>query len=166
MFLLLLEYMNKVNNLIFQVIIVWFLEILFLDFFEINNIRPDFLVIVILYWSIKFGRTLGIVSGFFIGLLADLAGTATFFGLSSLTYSVTGYLSGNLKGLFNKVNPFLFTLFWISIIFIQAFIFCVFHNQNLLSMDIKSFYEIFMGTGFYTVSFIIILQMIYPIHKI
>ena len=166
MFLLLLGYMNKVNNLIAQVLIVWILELLFLDFFEINNIRPDFLVIVILYWSIKFGRTLGIISGFLIGLLVDLAGTATFFGLSSLIYSITGYLSGNLKGLFNKVNPFLFTLFWIAIIFIQAFIFCVFHNQNLLEMDIKSFYEIFIGTGFYTISFIIILQIIYPIHKI
>ena len=52
----------KINNLFFQFLCVWLLEILFLDLFSINNIRPDFLVILVLYWSIKFGRTIGIIS--------------------------------------------------------------------------------------------------------
>ncbi len=156
----------KKSNLVIQALVLWTLEVLFLDFFEINNIRPDFLIILILYWSIKYGRTLGIISGFLIGLLADLAGSASFFGLSPLTYSITGYLSGNLKGLFNKINPLIFTLFWILIIFFQSLIFCLFHNQNLLAVDLNLFYRSFLGTSIYTLSFVLTLQFIYPIHKI
>ena len=36
----------KLNNLFFQFLSIWILEILFLDFFSINNIRPDFLVML------------------------------------------------------------------------------------------------------------------------
>ena len=102
--------------------------------FSINNIRPDFLVILVLYWSVKFGRTIGIISGFFGGMVVDFTGTASFFGLSPLIFSITGYLSGNLKGLYNKVNPVFYTLLWILIIFIQAFIFSLIHNQNLINI--------------------------------
>ena len=80
----------KINNLFFQFLCVWLLEILFLDFFSINNIRPDFLVILVLYWSVKFGRTIGIISGFIGGMVVDFTGTASFFGLSPLIFSITG----------------------------------------------------------------------------
>ena len=73
----------KINNLIFQFLCVWLLEILFLDLFSINNIRPDFLVILVLYWSVKFGRTIGIISGFIIGIVVDFTGTASFWIISS-----------------------------------------------------------------------------------
>ena len=111
-------------------------------------------------------QTLGIISGFVIGVLVDLSGAASFFGLSPLIYSITGYLSGNLKGLFNKINPILFVFLWVAIIFIQAFIFCLVHNQYLLAINLSLFYKNWFATGLYTLSFIIVLQIIYPIHKI
>ena len=129
---------------------VWLLEILFLDLFSINNIRPDFLVILVLYWSVKFGRTIGIISGFTIGMVVDFTGTASFFGLSPLIFSITGYLSGNLKGLYNKVNPVFYTLLWILIIFIQAFIFSLIHNQNLLISDLSLFLKGFWNWVIYS----------------
>ena len=156
----------KIKNLLFQFACVWILEILFLDFLSIDNIRPDFLVILILYWSIRFGRTIGIISGFIIGITVDLTGTASFFGLSSLIFSITGYLSGNLKGLYIKVNPIFFTFLWILIIFIQAFIFSLIHNQNLLASDISLFFKRFFGIGFYTLMFTLLIQLLYPIHDV
>tara|TARA_B110000438_G_C15246415_1_gene407885 strand:+ start:47 stop:529 length:483 start_codon:yes stop_codon:yes gene_type:complete len=156
----------EIKYLIIQGLLVWIFELLFIDILQINNVRPDFFIILILYWSIKYGRTLGIISGFFVGLLVDLSGVASFFGLSPLIYSVTGYLSGNLKGLFNKINPILFTFLWVTVIFIQAFIFCLVHNQYLLVIDYSLFYKSWLGTGLYTLSFVIIMQMIYPLHKI
>ena len=42
------------------------------------------------------------------GLIFDLSGSALYFGLSPLIYSTTGYLSGNLKGLYSKINPLFF----------------------------------------------------------
>ena len=145
----------KINKLFLQFLCVWLLEVLFLDLFSINNIRPDFLVILVLYWSIKFGRTIGIISGFIVGIVVDFTGTASFFGLSPLIFSITGYLSGNLKGLYNKVNPLFYTFLWILIIFIQAFIFSLIHNQNLLISDVGLFFKRFLGIGSYTLMFII-----------
>ena len=166
MYLLLLMEFMKINHLVFQVLLVWIIELLFLDALEINNIRPDFFIVLVLYSSIKYGRTLGIISGFLIGVLVDLTGVASFFGLSPLIYSITGYLSGNLKGLFNKINPILFVFLWVAIIFIQAFIFCLVHNQYLLAINLNLFYKNWFATGLYTLSFVIILQVIYPIHRI
>ena len=166
MYLLLLMEIMKINHLIFQSLLIWIIELLLLDILEINNIRPDFFIILVLYWSIKFGRTLGVLSGFVIGILVDLSGVASFFGLSPLIYSITGYLSGNLKGLFNKINPILFTFLWVVIIFIQAFIFCLVHNQFLLAINLSLFYKNWFATGIYTLSFVLVLQIIYPIHKI
>ena len=81
MYLLLLVEFMKINHLVFQGLLVWITELLLLDTLEINNIRPDFFIVLVLYWSIKYGRTLGIVSGFLIGILVDLTGVASFFGL-------------------------------------------------------------------------------------
>ena len=166
MYLLLLMATMKINHLIFQSFLIWIAELLFLDTLEINNVRPDFFIVLVLYWSIKFGRTLGIISGFFIGILVDLTGAASFFGLSPLIYSLTGYLSGNLKGLFNKINPIFFCFLWVAIIFTQAFIFCLVHNQYLLSINLNLFYKSWFATGLYTFAFVLVLQIIYPIHRI
>ena len=166
MYLLLLAEVMKINRLVFEGLLVWFIELLLLDILEINNIRPDFFIVLILYWAIKYGRTLGIISGFLIGVLVDLTGVAAFFGLSPLIYSITGYLSGNLKGLFNKINPILFVFLWVAIIFIQALIFCLVHNQYLLVINLNLFYKNWFATGLYTLSFVLILQVIYPIHRI
>ena len=166
MYLLLPMKTMKISHLLTQSLLVWILEILLLDTLERNNIRPDFFIVLVLYWSVKYGRTLGIISGFLIGVLVDLTGVASFFGLSPLIYSITGYLSGNLKGLFNKINPILFAFLWVAIIFIQAFIFCLVHNQYLLAINLNLFYKKWFATGLYTLSFVLVLQFIYPIHRI
>ena len=75
---------------------IWFIQILFSDFLAVETVRPDFLVILVLYWAVKYGRTVGTLAGFLIGLIIDLSGTASFFGLSPLIYSITGYLGGYL----------------------------------------------------------------------
>ena len=103
---------------------VWLMQLILSDFLAIETVRPDFPVILILYWSVKYGRAVGTVSGFLLGLLVDLSGTATFFGLSPLIYSITGYLSGNLAGSYSKINPLYFSITSIAILAFQFFIFC------------------------------------------
>ena len=63
-------------------IMVWLTQLLLVDFLSINTVRPDFLIILVLYWSIKHGKSVGTLYGFIIGLSVDLSGTASFFGLS------------------------------------------------------------------------------------
>ena len=145
---------------------VWLLQIIFSDFLSINTVRPDFCVILILYWSLVYGRTMGIGAGFLFGLLVDLSGSGTFFGLSPLSYTITGYLAGRLYDYRSRLNPFYFSLSWIAILFFQFFIYCSVQYQDLWEIDRQIFWGKWFGTAIYSISFVGILQFIYPISKL
>ena len=89
----------KWTEFVIPSISVWVLQLLFIDLFSIGTIRPDFLLILVLYFSISNGRFIGTALGFILGFFLDISGSCNFFGLSPLIYSITGYLAGNLKGL-------------------------------------------------------------------
>ena len=74
----------KWTNLFFSGFIVWLIQLVTVDMLSINNVRPDFIVLLVLYWAILYGRFVGVVSGTLIGFVVDLTGTATFFGLSNI----------------------------------------------------------------------------------
>lgn len=156
----------KWTDFIFSGLLIWLAQLLLADFLSIGTIRPDFLVILVLYWSIKYGRTTGTIAGFLIGLLIDLSGTASYFGLSPLIYSVTGYLGGYLMGTYSRLNPIYFSISWIAILIFQFLIFCVFQYQDIWIINPQLFWVKWFGTTIYTLSFAGILQVIYPLHKI
>ena len=156
----------KWTNYIISGVLVWILQILTSGFLSIQTIRPDFLVILVLYCSIKNGRFIGVLYGFLIGLLIDLSGTALFFGLSPLVYSITGYLAGSLSGYYSKISPVYFSLCWVAIIAFQFLIFCGVYYQDLWFLDRQIFLGKWFGTTFYTLSFTGILQFIYPLHRL
>ena len=156
----------KWTNLIFNGLIVWIIQLIFADILSINDVRPDFIVLLVLYWAIKYGRFIGVVSGTLIGFIVDLSGTATFFGLSPLIYSITGYLSGNLNGTHTKLNPVYFSFFWITILCFQFLVFCSIQYQDLWVLNKKLFFGKWVGTCIYTISFAGIIQLIYPLHRI
>ena len=81
-------------------------------------------------------------------------------------YSTTGYLSGNLKGLYSKINPFFFNFLWVSIFLLQFFIFCIVNYQEILIIDLNLFLGKWLGTSIYTISFMVIIQFIYPLNRI
>ena len=110
-------------NIIILSSTVWLLQLLLSDSLSISSVRPDFCAILILYWSLIYGRTFGICSGFLFGLIVDLSGSGIFFGLSPLTYTITGYLGGGLGENHTKLNPFYTSLSWIVIL---LFHFCIF----------------------------------------
>ena len=156
----------KATKFIIPGILVWSLQLMLSDLLAIDTVRPDFCVILILYWSIMYGRLVGTVSGFIMGLIIDFSGTGLFFGLSSLVYSITGYLGGYLNGAYTRMNPFYFSLSWVIILLLQFFIYCAVQYQSLWVIDEKLFFGKWFGTSAYTLSFIGILQFIYPINRI
>jgi rod shape-determining protein MreD len=156
----------KWTDFILSGLLIWLAQLLLADFLSIGSIIPDFLVILVLYWSIKYGRTIGTISGFLIGLLIDLSGTASYFGLSPLIYSVTGYLGGYLMGTYSRLNPIYFPISWVAILTLQFLIFCVVQYQDIWIINPQIFWAKWLGTTIYTLSFAGILQVIYPLHKI
>ena len=78
-------------------IIVFITQFLLSDVLTIRYYRPDFIVIYILYFGLYFGPYYGVIAGFCIGLLIDITPMVSYFGISPLTYSLTGFLSGYLQ---------------------------------------------------------------------
>tara|TARA_B100000767_G_C19685131_1_gene501396 strand:- start:413 stop:901 length:489 start_codon:yes stop_codon:yes gene_type:complete len=155
----------KWTEISFPFIFVWIIQILFVDLLSIGTVRPDFPLILILYLSVKHGRFTGVLSGFIFGLLIDLSGSAMFFGLSSLTYTTSGYIFGNLKGVYNKVSPILFTTSWVLVVFFHFFIFCLVQYQELWVINNSLFWSKWFGTSIYTLSFLILFQFLFPLNK-
>ena len=147
-------------------LLVWLLQLTTSDLLAIDTVRPDFCVILILFWSIMHGRLIGTVTGFIMGLILDISGTGLFFGLSPLIYSITGYLGGNLKGIILRINTFYFTLSWIAILLFQFFIYCGVQYQSLWVLDQNLFLGKWVGTSAYSLAFAGILQFIYPFDRI
>ncbi len=156
----------KWTEFLLPTILVWLLQLLFIDLFAIGTIRPDFLLILVIYFSISNGRFTGTALGFLLGLFIDISGAAIFFGLSPLTYTITGYLVGNLKGLYNNISPIYFMIFWILILFFHFFIFCIVVYQDIWVINKSMFLARWIGTAGYTILFIVILQFFYPFNKL
>ena len=154
------------NRLFISGFLVWLIQLTVADSLMIDTVRPDFIGILIMYWAVKYGRFLGTISGFIFGLIIDFSGSALFFGISPLIYSFTGYLSGNMQGLYSKINPLYFNIFWVSIFLLQFFIFSIVNYQEILIIDLELFFGKWFGTSIYTISFMIILQFIYPLNRI
>lgn len=150
------------NKFILTLLAVFFLQFYLSEFMSINMIRPDFMSIFILYTAIKFGRFYGVIAGFILGLLSDLAGVGSYFGLSSLTYSITGYLAGFLKDKYNRLIPLYFHLIWVGVILLQFLIYSFIRYQYLYETDMITFMEKWILTMGYTMGFILILQLIIP----
>ena len=154
------------SSLFISGFLVWIIQLTIADLLTIDTIRPDFIGILIVYWAVKYGRFSGTLSGLIFGIIFDLSGTALFFGLSPLIYTTTGYLSGNLNGMYTKINPLIYNFSWVSILLLHFLIFCTIHYQEILIVDIDLFFGKWIGTSIYTISFMVILQFIVPLSRI
>lgn len=65
---------------------------------KIGSVRPDFILIFLVFFSARFGRVPGILLGFGVGLLQDLTGSLSVLGTNALVKSIVGYSLGTLNG--------------------------------------------------------------------
>jgi rod shape-determining protein MreD len=155
----------KNNNLLFATIGVLLFQIFIVDFLTINLIRPDFLLIYVFYIAILYGRLLAIIVAFTLGLLSDLFGVGSYFGLGSLTLSTTAYLSGFLYNKYERLLPYVFHSIWIGILLLHFYINTYFRFQTIFVSDIVNFVFIWLTSFSYTMIFLLIMQYFYPIKQ-
>ncbi|MBD30822.1 MAG: hypothetical protein CMG44_01275 [Candidatus Marinimicrobia bacterium] len=154
--------MNSVQ-IIFISLVVLLFQFLLVDFLSLNLIRPDFLVIYILFIGLSKGKFVGTMTGFCLGLISNLFGIGSLFGLESLSLSIVGYLAGYLTNSYEKLLPYIFHSIWLIIIFIHFFIICYFRFQNIYLLDLSDFLFNWLASVSYTLLFIIAIQFIYPL---
>ena len=152
------------NNYQISFFTVFFLiiQLLLVDLLSLNLIRPDFLVIFILYLSMIKGKMYGMTAGFTIGFLSNLFGVGSYFGLEALSLTIVGYLGGYLKNIYEKVLPYIFHILWILIILLHFLVICYFRYQNIYISNLFEFLFIWFTTTSYTMLFIISIQFIFP----
>ena len=100
-------------------------QVYLVSWMTIEGIRPDFLLLVVIFVSRFEGKVVGQLFGFSVGLLTDAIGIGSFLGLSALSKTVSGFLGGFLKGQRSKMSPFSFhalNLFFIFLHFMIVFL--------------------------------------------
>jgi len=153
------------NKLVFIAIIVLLFQILFVDSLSINTIRPDFLVLFIIYTTIINGRLVGVIMAFTVGLISDFSGVGSYFGLSPLSLSITAYLSGFLYLKYERLLPYLFHSIWIFTILLHFYIISFFRFQTVYLSDKTEFIFIWLASFVYTLIFFIVMQYFFPLRE-
>jgi len=165
MYLLSLRRLMKIVNILLLAAFVFFIQFFLVDFLSLKTIRPDFLVIYIFYISLVFGKTPGVLIGFSLGLLSDLSGVGSLFGLAPLTLSATAYLSGFLHGKYERLLPYVFHSAWIVIIASHFLLISYFRFQTVFVSDPIAFLMRWFMSFSYTMLFFLIVQFFYPIKE-
>jgi rod shape-determining protein MreD len=152
-------------NYILTFATAFILHLFVVDFLSIDGIRPDFFIILVIYIGIREGRLWGIISGFLIGLISDLLGVSSHFGLSSLTYVIVGYAGGFLHKQHLRLEPLIFNILWVLIVLIGFFVY-VFFSDLLVGFGVYGLvWSKWIYTASYTLGFLMILQPIVPLRK-
>ncbi len=77
----------------------------------LGDIRPDFILVFLIFVSARYGRMTGILLGFSAGLLQDLTGSLSVLGANALTKSIVGYTVGTLNGTMTVWTPRIINLY-------------------------------------------------------
>jgi len=72
------------------------LQAFFVPIIEIGVWRPDLILLSVLYLGYRYGVIVGILSGFFLGILQDSMSPLPL-GISSLANSVIGFAAGQIQ---------------------------------------------------------------------
>ncbi len=130
-------------------------QLVIIPFLSINGITPNLVVILICFFTLKYGQIFGTLLGFILGLLLDLI-SGGLLGAFALTFTITGFSAGYF---FNKNKIDINTSTYIFIIIV---ILCSTVNSFLYTLltstysNMNIFYLIFDGgifPGLYTAFF-------------
>ncbi len=141
------------------------MQIFLSNLFSIGGVRPDLLMIFVLYFAVNYGSFKGVLAGFGIGIITSIFDGGLIIGLLPLIYSIVGYTGGFLKTQHYKMFPVLFNLSYFFIIFGSFFIYTYFNYDYLFYNNFKIFLLTWIKTTLYTISILVILQFIVPLRR-
>lgn len=146
-------------------IIVLLVQIFLSNLLSIGGVRPDFLIIFVLYFAVNFGSFKGVLAGFGVGITASILDSGLIIGLLPLIYSIVGYTGGFLRTQHYKMVPVFFNLLCFMIILGSFFVYIFFNFDYLFYNDINIFLLTWLKTSLYTISILAILQFIIPLRR-
>jgi len=154
--------MRKLLLIIAFSLVTIFIQVLLGPWMTIREIRPDFLLILVMFIGISQGKVTGQLYGFGIGLVVDALGLGSFLGLSALAKTIAGFGAGLLHKRRNRLNPLLFRTFEILIIVIH---YAIIYAINFKGVDLSSrvvLLNYILPAVFYTGLFYFVIQYFIP----
>ena len=146
-------------------IIAFLMQIFLSNLLSVGSVRPDFLIIYVLYFAVNYGSFNGVLVGFSIGIIISIFDGGLIIGLLPLIYSIVGYSGGFLKTKHHKMVPVVFNLSCFLIIFGSFFIYTFFNYDYLFYNNLIIFLLTWLKTTLYTLSILLILQFIVPLRR-
>lgn len=85
----------------FILVLVIFLQLTVLDHIRIFGVKPDLVIIPVIFFGLFLGRGMGLESGLAAGLMKDLF-ALDFFGINAFCLALTGFFAGILGSKFSR----------------------------------------------------------------
>jgi rod shape-determining protein MreD len=79
--------------LIFAIFLAALIQSTFLDYLRIQGIKPDILLVLVIFIGLEADKSFGLKAGLFAGLLKDLLSAGPL-GLNTLAFGLTGFILG------------------------------------------------------------------------
>jgi rod shape-determining protein MreD len=130
------------------------LQVILVPLIEISGWRPDFVLIVVLLISKRFGTVPGSTSGFILGILQDSLTTMPV-GISAFPKAIVGYALGKAKG--TRTEGGMYYFWFVLMIFLHELIFYLFLQFKMeVSYSYLVFSRIFPNTVYSTIMLVLV----------
>ncbi len=123
--------MAPVLKLLLILVVVFLTQLYLSPLLRLGNIRPDFILILLVFVSSRYGRIAGILLGFAAGLSQDVTSTLSLLGANALPKSIIGYTVGTLNGNLTVWTPRVINLYIYGSLLGHAIIYQVIMVQGL-----------------------------------
>lgn len=118
---------------IFVFFILIILQFVVPKYFPLHNFYPNFILIYIVYIGLNKGSIKGELTGFFYGLIWDILST-DILGIRTLTFTISGYLSGRFNKNLDKAQPLTqIIVMFLSLLIVQfgtSIIYLIVHTET------------------------------------
>lgn len=118
-------------KLLLVVVVVFGAQLYLAPLLRIGGIRPDFILVLVVFVSSRYGRMAGILLGFTAGLSQDVTGALSLLGANALPKSIVGYTVGTLNGNLTVWTPRVINLYIYGGLLGHAIIYQVIMVQGL-----------------------------------
>jgi rod shape-determining protein MreD len=144
------------------------LQLTVVPFISYQNISPDLLIILIVYYTLLNGQLFGTILGFLLGILFDLV-SGGLLGSSAFAYTLAAFIAGyfyNEKKINSNLNTLNFSFIILLSATIEIFIISI---LTLTRTNLSIVYLVFNGgiiPGFYTAFLSLFLLVFKPKRRI
>lgn len=150
----------SIVGIIFTFFLIYFLQANFFSWFTIAKIKPNLFIIFVLFIGLFAGKKIGVILGFFFGVILDLLIGRTV-GITGILLSTIGFLGEYFDKNFSKESRFTIMLMVFgSTIFYEICLYVFYIFRLGLQFEIYSFLKILLIESIYNV---IIVVIVYPI---